>query len=336
MIRAILYFLSIFISVDFYARRNKLKTLSKEEVPNLISVLKESGILILPLLLLIYLFAFLKWYPTRVAFWTILLTVILGFIKKGNIKDIRWIVNGTREAARNGLTPVAACACAGLIILAIQTTGIGLAVGQFLTLLSHNNLYILLFLSMILSIVLGMGLPTVAAYMIAAIVVAPSIAQLGVAPVAAHLFVFYFAIMSTMTPPVALSAYTGAGIAGGDPAKTGFVAFAIAFPSFLLAYRFIAQPVLLLQSGNLVYLLYQIAIVLMGFIAITAALRTQFFGWAITERVIQIILFISGIALVLPNYLISPLMPLDFVGILLFIIALIFLVIRNKARKDKT
>ena len=329
IIPAILYFSSIFMSVDFYARKNKLKTLSKEELPNIFNVFKDTGILILPLLLLVYLFAFLRWYPTRVAFWTIVLTIIVGYIKKGKFNDLSWILDGAQEACKNALLPICACSCAGLIILSIQSTGLGLVIGQFLIKLSQSNLYLLLFFCMILSIILGMGLPTVAAYMIAAIVVAPSITRFGVLPIASHLFVFYFAIMSSITPPVALSAYTGAGIAGGDPTKTGFLSFGIALPSFLLAYRFVNNPSLLLQVNNIWNLMYQVVIVLLGFIAMISGSRAQFFNFNV-GKIERIVFSISGIALILPNNLIGEFISLDFIGSIIFVIAVIRTILGNK------
>jgi len=332
IIPAILYFSSIFLSVDFYARKNKLKPLGKEKIPNPLSILKKSGILLFPLILIIYLFVFMRWYPTRVAFWAIISTIIIALLNKEKRKNFKWVVDGAKSAARNGLTPVVACSCAGLIILAIQVTGLGLLIGQFLISLSQHNLYLLLFFSMILSIILGMGLPTVAAYIIAAIVVAPSITNLGAIPLAAHLFVFYFAIMSSITPPVALSAYTGAGIAGGDPTKTGFLAFSIAFPSFLLAYRFVACPILLMESITIGSLVYQIMIVLLGFIILISATRGQFFKWFV-PKISRLIFVISGILIVLPNKIFSNVLSSDLIGFLVFLVGLFYIILQNKKQK---
>ena len=334
IIPAILYFSSIFLSVDFYARKNKLKTISKEEIPNPLSILRKSGILLLPLMLMIYLFVFMRWYPTRVAFWTILTAILLGFLNQERRKSLKWIVDGAKSAARNGLTPIVACSCAGLIILSIQITGLGLLVGQFLIILSQDNLFLLLFFSMILTIILGMGLPTVASYMIAAIVVAPTIIDLGAIPLAAHLFVFYFAIFSSITPPVALSAYTGAGIAGGDPTKTGFLAFNIAFPSFLLAYRFVAYPVLLMESITIGSLIYQIMVVALGFLSLISAARGQFFNLSV-PKISRIIFFISGILIILPNNIFSYTLPLDIIGSLIFITDATQLILRNNRKSTK-
>ena len=335
IIPAILYFSSIFLSVDFYARKNKLKILSKEKIPNPLSILRKSGILLLPLILTIYLFAFMQWYPTRVAFWVTISTILLALLYKEKRKSLIWVIEGAKSAAKNGLVPIVACACAGLIILPIQITGLGHLVGQFLIILSQENLFLLLFFSMILTIILGMGLPTVAAYTIAAIIVAPSIMDLGAIPLAAHMFVFYFAIMSSITPPVALSAYTGAGIAGGDPTKTGFLAFGLAFPSFLLAYRFIFHTVLLMESITIGSLVYQILVVFLGFIILISAARGQLFNWFV-PNISRFIFVISGILTILPNKILTNVLSSDLMGFLVFLVGFFYMILQNKKQKGNS
>lgn len=300
VIPAILYFTAIFMSVDFYACKKNLRGLSKEELPSLTEVMKKSGVLILPLVLLIYLFVIMRWSPTRSVFWAILLSIAVGFTRPEKRKSLDWILEGFVDGAKGSLVPLSACSTAGLIILIVQITGLGVKISNLLTALAGGHLILLLFLTMVVSIIMGMGLPTVAAYIVVGITAAPAIIMLGVDPLAAHLFVFYFCIMSSITPPVALSAYTGAGIAGGDPTKTGFMALRIVFPAFVLAYSFAIDNSILLINTTTWQVIYQIVINIIGIMAICTANHGCLF-YKYVPKPIRGLYLIGGVLVIWPT-----------------------------------
>lgn len=139
-----------------------------------------------------------------------------------------------------------ACACAGIISGVISLTGLGLRFSSILIQLSGGNLLVMLLLTMLAAIIMGMGLPTSAAYVILAVLTSPALIELGVTPLAAHFFIFFFACISTITPPVALSAYAGAGIAGADPMKTGWTAFRIGLAGYIIPFLVVYKPAIMM------------------------------------------------------------------------------------------
>jgi TRAP-type uncharacterized transport system fused permease subunit len=153
--------------------------------------------------------------------------------------------------ARNAMEPLAACACAGIIVGVISLTGLGLKFAGGVINLAHGNIPVILVLSALVCLVLGMGLPTTAAYIITASVVAPALVQLGIPPLAAHLFLFYFACISSITPPVALAAYAAAGVAGASMVSVGITAVRLGIIGFIIPFMFVYSPSLLLSGPNL-------------------------------------------------------------------------------------
>ncbi len=248
-IPAFLYFLSIFASVHFEAERLGLRILKKDEIPDWKKVMKEGFYFLTPLILLIYLLAVTRVTPTRTAFWVILLTMVLSWIRKHQRMAPREIFQALELGAKNALTVVTACACAGLVIGVITLTGIGLQLSTLVIALSGGIMILALLFSMVGSIILGMGLPTTAAYIIMATLGAPALIEIGVHPISAHLFVFYFAIISAITPPIALAAYTAGAIAGADVNKTSITALKVALAGFFIPFMFVYNPELLMEGA---------------------------------------------------------------------------------------
>ena len=169
-------------------------------------------------------------------------------------------------------TPIHACAASGIILGIINLTGIGLRLSSILVQLAGGEVFLLLVMTMIACLVLGMGLPVTASYMIPALMVGPAFTELGVPPLAGHLFILYFGVISNITPPFALAAYAGAGIAGSDPVRTGFLAFRLGIPGFILPYMFVYNPALILKGplGEVALATVSAAI---GAVALGAALQ---------------------------------------------------------------
>ncbi len=245
IIPALLYYFYLFICLDAEAKKEGLKGLSAENLPDAWKALKARGHMLIPLVVLIYLLVN-SYSPGKSVFWSIVLLIVCATLRKntrmGPKKLLGAIVDGV-----NGAMPVAiACACAGIISGVVSLTGLGLRFSSILIHLSNGNQLFMLLLTMISSIIMGMGLPTTAAYIILSVLTGPALVSLGINQLAAHFFIFFFACISTITPPVALSAYAGAGIAGANPMKTGWTAFRIGLAGYIVPFLVVYKPSLLL------------------------------------------------------------------------------------------
>jgi TRAP transporter 4TM/12TM fusion protein len=244
-IPACLYFFGIFIEVHFEAKRCGLKGLSRDQLPRFFTVLKERGHLFVPLLAIIYVLTE-GYTPTFAALVGLGLSIVAGMINKLT-RMSPWDIVTAMQAGARGATGVAiACATAGIIVGVVTLTGIGLKMGNGIVDIAGGNLFFTLFFTMITSLILGMGVPTTANYVITSTIAAPALVMLGVPLLAAHLFVFYFGIVADITPPVALAAYAGAGIAKADPFWTGVNATKLAIGAFIIPYIFVYNPAMIL------------------------------------------------------------------------------------------
>ncbi len=244
-IPACLYFLGIFIEVHFEAKRCKLRGMRRDELPRFMDVLRERGHLFLPLVVIIG-FLCSGFTPLYAALMGLVVCILASYLRKSTRMSVRDILDGFEAGARNAIGVAIACATAGIIIGVVTLTGLGLRLGHGLVDLAGGNLLLSLFFTMITSLILGMGAPTTANYIITSTIAAPALIMLKIPPLAAHMFVFYFGIIADITPPVALAAYAGAGIAKADPMKTGFVATKLAIGAFLVPYIFVYNPAMLL------------------------------------------------------------------------------------------
>lgn len=249
LIPAVLYYAGLFTAVHLEAKRTGLRGLTDEEVPKLSYTLRTQGYLAISALVLVYFLAVRLTSPSYAAFWGIISAIVLSFVKPETRLTLKGFLKALEAGAKGALSVVAACAAAGIVVGVVTLTGLGLKFSGMVLSLSHGNLYLTLFFTMIASLVLGMGLPTTAAYIICAILAVPALKNLGINVLGAHLFVFYFAIISAITPPVALAAYAGAGIAKSDPMKTGWTACRIGLAAFIIPYMFVFNQSLLLM-GN--------------------------------------------------------------------------------------
>lgn len=245
---AVLYYLAIFAAVHLEAVRLGLVGLPRDQLPRVRAVMKESWPLAIPPMLLIYLLVVLMWSPMKAAFWTIVAMVAVSMLKKETRMSPRTLARALEKGGQGILDVAAASASAGVVMGVITLSGLGLKFATILVDLSGGNLLALLVLTMVASLVLGMALPTVACYIILAVLVGPALTRMGVEPLVAHMFIFYFGIISVITPPVALAAYVGAGLAGADPMRTGFTATRLGIAAFILPYMFVYGPALLLRG----------------------------------------------------------------------------------------
>ena len=262
-IPAFLYFIAVFIMVDSEAAKVGLRGMPRSECPPLLKTLKEGWIFLIPLFLLIFLLGVLMYSPETSILYALGALLLLSVIKwvPGAYKKEDTTVQGAAKSAwkvgvaglSGGATgmirPGIACACAGLIIGALSVTQIGIVLSDAAVALAGDNQLILLALAAFACFILGMGMSSLPAYILVVIVVAPALLSFGVSPLASHLFIFWFAIVSFITPPVAIGAYVAAGIAGGSPMKTGLRAVRLGFCTYILPFMFVYKPALLLQGS---------------------------------------------------------------------------------------
>lgn len=296
---ALLYFTGIYTMIDLTAKKEKLVGLSKDEMPNLGELIKEKGHLIIPLIIII---AFLStgFTITRAALWAIVATIIVPNIRKGTRIPIREMAVCLINGAKGILSVSCACSTAGIIVGIVTMSGLGLKLGEGLLSLTKGHLMPTLFFTMVTSLILGMGVPTTANYLITSTIAAPILVRLGIPLLPSHLFVFYFGILSDITPPVALAAYAGAAIAKANPFKTGVIASKLAVAGFLVPYMFVLNSQMLLIDVSFFGMIQVIATSIIGMIGIGSALT----GYLLTDTAWyeRIVLVISGILLVYPGY----------------------------------
>lgn len=238
---ALIYFFSIFVMVHFEARKLNLATVSRDELPNLKEELKRGGHLFISIAVIIVLLV-VGYTPMFAAFWAIISIFFLSSIRKETRMSPADIFSALEEGARLAVPVSIACAAAGIIIGCVFVSGVGLKFTNALVSIAGGHLWIVLILAMLASLVLGMGLTTTAVYITLAALVIPAIVQMGVAPMAGHLFAFYFGLVSAITPPVALASFAAAGIAGSNPMQTGVHSFRLGIAKYILPFVFVFAP----------------------------------------------------------------------------------------------
>ena len=301
VIPAILYYVSLFNSVHVRSAKEGLVGLPKNELPSKRKSLKDAIFLIIPLALLIALMAMQFSALMAAIYSTVALLIVVNF-KKDTRLSVKILVQACRMALKSMLSVSAACASAGVIIATLSMTGLGQKVGALITDFSGGHLVVALILTQLAALLLGTGLVTPATYTLLGVLCAPALIELGAEPIAAHLFIFHFAILGTLTPPVSLAAFAAAGIAGSNPMTTGVTAFRLAIPGFVVPYFFVINPTLVGQGDPL-----NIAIDM-----ITAIIGVFFMGYALEgfiKRRINIVKRLmcaaAGILLIYPDYMIS-------------------------------
>jgi TRAP transporter 4TM/12TM fusion protein len=248
LLPSLLYYFTCWVGIDFFAQRDGLRGLDAAELPAWGETLRASVFFLVPFSLLVT-FLMLAYTPQYAAFWATLSTLPLAFVTATWTWDGRAVLGKLKRAVEEGGPQVAMiasiCACAQIIIAVLSHTGLGVKISTTIIDLSGGSLFLALGLTMVTCIILGMEVPTTAAYIMAVIVAAPALVQLGVHPLAAHLFVFYFAILSAITPPVCGAVYIAAGMAGADWMETARYSLRLSYAAFLLPFIFVYDHALL-------------------------------------------------------------------------------------------
>ena len=241
VIPALLYYTGIWLSVHYEAKKYGLKGTPRDQLPKFGPLLREKGHLAVPLIVIVYLLVS-GYTPMRAALYAIGLTIVCACMRKNTRITFAQFINGLVEGSQSVLGVLIACASAGIIIGIVTKTGVGLKLATALLDLAQGKMIPAMFFTMITSLILGMGVPTTANYVITSTIAAPALVQMKVPVLAAHMFAFYFGIVADVTPPVALAAYAGSGIAGSNPMKTGVTAAKLAIAAFVVPYIFVLAP----------------------------------------------------------------------------------------------
>ncbi|MBI2089123.1 MAG: TRAP transporter fused permease subunit [Deltaproteobacteria bacterium] len=246
LVPAILYYVALFIQVDLLAARNGLRGLPSSELPSLLPVLKRSAGFVVPLFVLVVLMFFLNRRPEEAALIAAASALLTGLFTPGVKLGFRQLLQMLTSTGRGMLEIGAITGLAGVVIGVLQLTGLGFTLTFTLINLGQSSALLLLSLTAIVSIILGMGMPTTAVYILLAVLIAPGLAQLGILPIAAHLFIFYFGMLSMVTPPVCLATYAAASIGKTDPMKTGWEGMRLCAIAYIIPFLFAFSPSLLL------------------------------------------------------------------------------------------
>ncbi len=321
VIPAILHYLGIGAMVHLQAAKENLRRLPKEELPDIRRCLMDRGHLLLPLFIVIYLLV-TGHSPFLAAFWGIISSILVSYLRKGTRLSVRQIIDTLEWGTRSSLAITAACACVGFIVGTATLTGLGLSfanmtvslahgTSEFLShldflntgLMAHGDLFFTLVYTMIACTILGSGLPTTATYIILSMIAAPALRDFQIPLLVSHMFVLYYGVLADVTPPVALAAYAGAGLAGSNPFRTGFTAFKLALAKVVVPFAFVYSPMLLLQGFRWEAGVAAIFSSALGIIALGAGAVGYLNGkLAVWERILMVL---STMLLMVPGLMIK-------------------------------
>jgi TRAP transporter 4TM/12TM fusion protein len=294
IIPAALYFASVYFMVDFEARKLGMRGMRDDELPKLNEMLRQVFLFVPILILIVALF--MGYSVIRAGTLATIAAAVVSWLTPGRMGP-RAIVKAFEMAGIMSIQIIAVCACAGVIVGVISLTGVGARFSNLLLGLAETSQVLALFFAMVIAIVLGMGMPTTAAYAVAASVVAPGLVQLGIPTLTAHFFVFYYAVISAITPPVALAAYAGAGIAGSDPMRTSVESFRIGLSAFIVPFMLFYSPGLLME-GDWLTIARNCVTAMVGVWLLSAAV-IGWFGPAPANLLVRAGLMVASICLIL-------------------------------------
>ncbi|WP_246938544.1 TRAP transporter permease [Bacillus pinisoli] len=320
IIPALLYYSALIIAIDIEAKKKGLKGMSKDSIPLVKEVLKEGGILLLPIVIVIGTLLAGK-TPLFAGFAGIGSVIVSSWLtrNKENRITIKKAIDALIEGAKGTIQVGIACAAIGIIIAVVTMTGLGSAIAYNVLALSGGQLWIILILVMITCIVLSMGLPSTALYIVVAVTAAPALVEAGVHPVAAHFFVFWFGAMSNITPPVALASYTAAGLAGADAMKTSITALKLTLPGFIIPFMIAYNPIFVMQTstGEPVSVLNVVLAAVTGLLGVFSLSVSTFNFFSTKLNIIERIGFFVGAFLLIKPGGITDLIGIGIMAILL-------------------
>ena len=326
IVPAALYYLSVFFAVHFEAKRYRLAGVPEDELPKIWQVMLVRGQLFIPMFVIL-IGLVLGYSAPMCALVAALSCLPIAMLRKETRKNISWStpIEALEDGARGALSVAMACACAGLVIGSISITGMGIVFTQVVVDLASSHIFLALMVTAIAGIILGMGMPTTPAYIVMVALLVPALIKMGIVDPAAHMFALYFAILSAITPPVALSVFAAAGIAGANLWTAGMAAVRAAAPAYIVPFMFVYEPALLfiLDEGEHWYhAVWPIATATIGVIALAGGL----FGWLLSYATMlqRILLVVGALSLIKPGGL------TDLIGFGILAVVVVWQVIQRK------
>ena len=311
VIPAMLYYIGVWLGVHYEAKKFGLKGTPRDQLPKFKDLFLEKGHLAIPLIVIIYLLVS-GYTPMRAALAAIALSIICACLRKSTRISFKQVIQGLIDGSKGVLGVLIACATAGIIIGVVTKTGVGLKVATALLDLAGGKLLPAMFFTMITSLILGMGVPTTANYVITSTIAAPALIQMQVPVLAAHMFAFYFGIVADVTPPVALAAYAGAGIAGANPMRCGVIAAKLAIAAFIVPYIFVLAPELLMINATAFTITYSALTAIIGMWGVSMAMIG--FCQNLLNLPQRLAFLVGGVCMIIPGTL------TDGIGIALIIV----------------
>lgn len=324
IIPALIYFTTVWFIVDLRSDKIGLKPV-EIETKSIINILKSKFILLLPLIVLVYTLFGLKFTPIRAAFFAMIASVVIMFLFKPDslISKVKIIGEALTDSGISMGRVSPATATAGTIAGLIGITGLGTKISGLVVRMAGDQMFIGLIASMFVALIFGMGMPTTISYILCVCILAPSLVSLGITPVAAHFFILYFAILSNITPPVAMAAFTAGGISGADPIQTAKEAVKMSLPIFILPYVFVYDTSMLLIDFTPFGLIRTILAAIIAVASIGFAME----GWLGSG---SITFWIRGLFLLGAISLLIPILIYNIIGLLIFGITLMLTLTMRK------
>ncbi|MEW6111722.1 MAG: TRAP transporter permease [Thermodesulfobacteriota bacterium] len=325
VIPAVLYYNSAYWMIDLYSAQAGLRGMTREEMPVFRKIMLDKGYLLIPLIALLVCLMILMWSPYRAAMVGIITLILASWVRKETRMGLRPILKTLSDGARGAIEIIATCAAAGIIVGVLTQTGLGQKFAMIIFSYSQGNQLIALIFTAAVAVVLGMGMPTTAAYAIAASVLAPALTrEFQIVPIAAHLFVFYFACLSALTPPVALASFAAAAIANAKPWDVGWQSMRFAIAGFIVPFMFVYGPAMVLKGTT-----WDITMVVITGLLGTLCLAAAVQGWLLTRlpAIQRIVLFVAALTLIIPETI------TDVIGFGLLIVILGFQWVSFKKRQ---
>ena len=322
VIPALMYYTAAYWMIDFYSASAGLRGMSREELPVFRKIMVEKGYLLVPIIVLLVSLMVLMYSPYRSAMFAIISLILVSWLRKASRMGGISIIQTLAKGARGAIEIAATCAAAGIIVGVLTQTGLGQKFAMIIFNYSGGSLLVALIFSMVIAVILGMGMPTTAAYAIAASVLAPALTkEFNVPPIAAHLFIFYFACLSALTPPVALASFAAAAIANAKTWDVGWQGMRFAIAGFLIPYMFIYGPAMVLR-GTPAEITLAIVTGLFGTLALAAAVQ----GWFLKKAALweRIVLLAASLTLIKPGW------ETDILGFSLLLIVAVYQFIKYK------
>ena len=313
LIPGLLYYTAVFMFIQVQASKLGLEKIPKSELPRVWPLFKENAHLFIPILVVLYLLIIERATTKKAGFWAVIALVAMSMLRKSSRMGISKIVTALVGGPRTALIVAIACASAGMIEGVLSLTGMGLRFSEMLIYVAGGNMLVLLFLTMLASLVIGLPLPPVTAYLILAILAAPALIKSGVPPMAAHLFIFFFGVLGNITPPSAPCSFAAAGIAKTDPLKTTNLAFLISAPTYIVPYMVVYSPELMLQ-GPILYTVFRVVTTFCAISSMSIAFL-GYFGGSL-GLIGRIVMLLAGVMFIPPNPLINLAGYAVFFGIL--------------------